>query len=313
MREKKHGKRAQALVFLLTAAVVAGSLMLPEMVLQAVSRQRIGKIQEADTEYYSREVSSYTGDLNTYRKLLFLHGVWKSELTLEATGALSGVPYQNSGAKTAPEEMIPYWEQAVYLLETKLDQLYWSLGASDYAMEQGGVLDHTGTPSVRLYRCQDTVLGKYQFWLADLKIPLMDWGIESREPFRILMDLETGLVLSLRIPTDAESYLWNKVGIENFLYSFYSDQEVEPFGSTWEEMVPFISNFLEPSQNYGDGDFQAPDLWNEPSSVYEQGAVLWQGTDPGEKLYFVIQNDSEGTLLFFALDPEELKTDGEDS
>lgn len=313
MREKKQRRGAQIPVFLLAAALVAGCLLLPEMVLQAVSRQRMGTIQEADTEYYSREVSSYTGELDTYRKLLLLHGVWKSELTLEATGSIDGSFYQSPGSQMAAEELEQYWEQASFLAASKAEQLQLSLEISDYAAEYGVIPQYGGTPSVRLYRCQDTVLGKYQFWLADLKIYLTDWGVDSNEPFRVLVDLETGLVLSLRIPTAAEAFLWSGGGIENFVYNFYSDQEVDPSASTWEEMMHFLSGFMKPSQDFGDEGLKAPDLWNESPSWYEQGAVQWQGTDSGEKLYFVIQSDAKGMLLFFALDPEELETAGENS
>ncbi len=71
---------------MLAACAAVLAVALPGPLLRLHGNRWVGQVQEADTAYYSREMASYTGELDLYRNLLLFTGVWESEIILEAEG-----------------------------------------------------------------------------------------------------------------------------------------------------------------------------------------------------------------------------------
>ncbi len=292
MRKEKQKMGIQLLAAVLALAALAACLLLPPLMLQTGARQRFGTVQEADTAYYSREMASYTGELDLYRKLLLLTGVWESETILEAEGELEVLEAEALDSGENPEEWQRLLQEMLAQgtgLEDALNHIFWNFTAYDPG--SGLYLNYTQPLSVKLYQCRDTKLDKYRFWLADLTAFLSLDGEEAHEPFRILLDLESWSVLALRVPVTQERAARSQ-------HIFFPASMRQGDATALETVnIPVTP----------DAFFPSPAWWETPENFAVYGQEIsgqWKGEEE-EKIYQVTQDDSEGLMLFLVIPPEE--------
>lgn len=280
--ERQFGKTL--LAYSLTAVFLVACLILPEGILTAWGQEKQGTVLEADKEYYSRPMKAYMGELNEYRKLLMMQGVWKSEKTLAAEGILAYGELQGRDEK--PLDILS--EEEVDGLNQITQILVEAWSNSDMAAIKDDV-------AVTIYEFRDTVIGKYQFFVADLELivePLYE--PETEMVIRVLADVETGEILALQVPPWIEKVAWQLEWEKGIFWESY-------FGELEDVQEADLTKEL----------FQEPMGWERPEDfqVFHQLYRLKDGSFSSEKSYFVVQGDSEGMTFFSCLGPDQIAED----
>ena len=283
----------------MTALVVAACLILPENLLQAWDQERLGAVREADTEYYSREMAAYTGELNLYRKLLLMQGVWKSEKRFITEGTY--LKYEFVDDSNIPMDSLNQTQAGAVLNETIMQ-------IQDVLIRSGvEIRDTDGV--VKIYEYQDTELGKYRFSVADLNMTMWmstaaelpySGGVSNeaeasnaadrKGSIRCLIDLENGDILAMQLSLEMEESGWQKDWIQAIKRMAFQDDidwtGVDVLEEDW---------FPEPMGWERSADF----------TIYSQKYKLRRESTSTEWIYLVIQNDTEGLTFFYSLDKKE--------
>lgn len=298
--EAKRGAAGRTIAALgLTALVLAACLILPENLLQAWDQERLGAVREADTEYYSREMAAYTGELNLYRKLLLMQGVWKSEKRFVTEGTY--LKYEFVDDSNIPMDSLNQTQAGAVLNETIMQ-------IQDVLIQSGVEIRDTDG-AVKIYEYQDTELGKYRFSVADLNVTMwMSTAVEVPYPggvsneaeasnaadrkgnIRCLIDLENGDILAMQLSLEMEESGWMADWIPAIKRMVFQDDidwtGVDVLEEDW---------FPEPMGWERSADF----------TIYSQNYKLRRESTSTEWIYLVIQNDTEGLTFFYSLDKKE--------
>ena len=283
----------------LTALVLAACLILPENLLSAWDQERLGTVREANTEYYSREMAAYTGELDIYRKLLLMQGVWKSEKRFVTEGTY--LKYGFVDESNTPMDTLNQTQAGAFLNETAIQ--------IQDVLIKSGVEIHNVDGAVKIYEYRDTELGKYRFSVADLDMTLQistaaeipyprdisneaeaSNAVDRKGSIRCLIDLENGDILAMQLSLEMEESGRKTDWIPTIKEMVFHD------GIDWIGVeVSEEDWFLEPMGWERSSDFK----------IYSQNYKLRRESTSTERIYFVIQNDTEGLTFFYSLDKEE--------
>ncbi len=289
MRKEKRRMGIQLLAGVLALAALAACLLLPQTLLRAGARQRFGTVQEADTAYYSREMASYTGELDLYRKLLLFTGVWESEMILEAAGTLPMLTAEAEEALSGPDEPAEWQQQ---LLAMCGQGLSWGKDWVELLRRDASGTNrywsaHCSAPPVlKVYQCRDTKLDKYRFWLAEITA----WSDEGQEEENfqfILLDMESMEALALR----------ERIYEEREIY--FPEPSTGAFGY-------FGREWFRDNQELERADFlPVPELLQAQEIRRVYGQWVRKQEDTEEEVWLVEQVDEKGRLYFLAIPPEQ--------
>ncbi len=280
---------------LLAAGALAACLLLPETVLRAGAHQRFGKVQQADTWYASREVASYTGELDLYRKLLLLSGEWESRTVLVGEGD----PWLNqSWGQEADSELDASWWaeweprwQAAEMARMRLHESLRYFGTELSVDFSGHWLAE--------YQVEDSRLGKYRFSYYIYRFPasLTGAGMTAAEGVEedvlLVLDAETGLIL------EAE---WGPQAV-----SFFREQDENLFW-LWQQLL-YANQMVYEELDFSaeedrEGAYQVPLRGGEEIPVRER-LVSLQEERPGEVYGWICQVEEDGGARFYAGLPQE--------
>ena len=304
-REPKKGpagSRRRIVWYALAACAAVLAVVLPGPLLRLHGDRWVGQVQEADTAYYSRQLESYTGELDLYRKLLLLSGRWEAERTLVDQGN----PWPEWSAETVEtdaaggqQEGLPEseaWREAwgprrdtAVLAEDRLRMVLYEYGITLVVDQQDSWLAE--------YRLEDSRFQKYEFsyYVYQCFVTLVPEGTGTVgegivEEICLLLDAETGMILGLD---------WGPQG-----------------AGLLREMMPdpmSDGGLLLALMSVKEGGYQNDAVMNQPDTAYwiplhpeESLAVQnrWvspQAENPGEYYAWVYQVDADGARSYAGL------------
>ncbi|WP_434311307.1 hypothetical protein [Hominifimenecus sp. rT4P-3] len=294
----RKSKGKMLLIYFLVGALLISCLILPEYALRVWGETDMEIVQEADRAYYSRQMAAYTGELDIYRKLLMIWGIWKSEKTPAQQDILdereaSIKAAQENRSKTG--EWAENWEFSTYFFEEVFQFLLTRINEPLIGLGQYWYMDSGLT--VEIYEYQDAVLGKYRFYVGEAAIRVLESETGKSALLSMVYDLDTNTILAVRIGNEIKEAFWNASGLELIAEYLYSNSEL--YAEGFENISKALRVRNQPVEGVG--------FWEQQDGfeVYEQYEYPWNGNSGREQIVFVVQDNSEGFEMFLYPEAEE--------